>query len=82
MAAGKPIVAARAAAIPEVAPHSTLVEPDSPEALAAGILHLRDFPAAQSAQSVQGLAWVEQFDAPRVARLFVAAVRDARSADG
>ena len=37
MAAGKPIVAARAAAIPEVAPHGLLVEPDSPEALAAGI---------------------------------------------
>ena len=38
MAAGKPIVAARAAAIPEVAPHATLVKPDSAAALAAGIL--------------------------------------------
>ena len=37
MAAGKPIVAARAAAIPEVAPHGLLVEPDSEEALEAGI---------------------------------------------
>ena len=37
MAAGKPMVAARAGAIPEVAPHAALVEPDSAEALAAGI---------------------------------------------
>ena len=41
MAAGKPIVAARAAAIPEVAPHATLVEPESAAALAAGILALQ-----------------------------------------
>ncbi|MGA7240260.1 MAG: glycosyltransferase, partial [Bryobacteraceae bacterium] len=37
MAAGKPIVGARSAAIPEVAPHAVLVEPESAEALAAGI---------------------------------------------
>jgi len=80
MAAGKPIVAARAAAIPEVAPHATLVEPESAESLAAGILDLHDSPeahAARAAQSAKGLAWVEQFDAPLVARLFVEAVRGA-----
>lgn len=75
MAAGKPIVAARAAAIPEVAPHATLVEPESAQSLAAGILDLYRAPEAQAAQSAKGLAWVEQFDAPRVARLFVDAVR-------
>jgi glycosyltransferase involved in cell wall biosynthesis len=79
MAAGKPIVAARAAAIPEVARHATLVEPESAESLAAGILTLHDAPQARAAQSAQGLAWVEQFDAPAVARRFVEAVRGAAS---
>ena len=80
MAAGKPIVAAHAAAIPEVAPHATLVEPESAESLAAWILDLHDSPeahAARAAQSAKGLAWVEQLDAPLVARLFVEAVRGA-----
>ena len=77
MAAGKAIVAARAAAIPEAAPHATLVEPESAESLAAGILDLHDSPQAGAAQSLQGLAWVEQFDAPPVARVFVEAVRGA-----
>ena len=36
MAAGKPIVAARAAAIPEVAPHATLVEPESARSARGG----------------------------------------------
>jgi glycosyltransferase involved in cell wall biosynthesis len=74
MAAGKPTVAARAAAIPEVAPHATLVKPDSAAALAEGILALHASPGFCAAQSAKGLAWVEQFDAPRVARLFVDAV--------
>ena len=64
MAAGKPIVAARAAAIPEVAPHATLVEPESAAALAAGILALHGSPEARVRQPEKGLAWVEQFDAP------------------
>ena len=77
MAAGKPIVAARAAAIPEVAPHATLVDPESAESLAAGILDLHDSPETRAAQGARGLVWVEQFDAPLVARLFVEAVRGA-----
>jgi glycosyltransferase involved in cell wall biosynthesis len=79
MAAGKPIVAARAAAIPEVAPHATLVESESAQSLAAGIGTLHDAPQARAAQSAQGLVWVEQFDAPAVARRFVEAVRGAAS---
>jgi glycosyltransferase involved in cell wall biosynthesis len=75
MAAGKPIVAARAAAIPEVAPHAVLVKPDHAMALAEGILALHGSPELCAAQSAKGLAWVEQFDAPKVARLFVEAVR-------
>jgi glycosyltransferase involved in cell wall biosynthesis len=74
MAAGKPIVASRAAAIPEAAPHAVLVEPESVEALAAGIQSLHRSPAARAAQSTAGLAWVERFDAPLVARKFLDAV--------
>jgi glycosyltransferase involved in cell wall biosynthesis len=73
MAAGKPIVASRAAAIPEVAPHATLVEADNPPALAYGIEWLWRNPEACSAQAVAGRAWVEQFDARRVAGDFLAA---------
>ena len=40
MAAGKPIVAARAAAVPEVVRHGVLVEPENAEALADGIWRL------------------------------------------
>ncbi len=71
MAAGKPIVAARAAAIPEVAPHGVLVEPDNAEALAAGIERVFRSPQPPS-------NWVEQFDAPLVARRFLDAVSDLR----
>jgi glycosyltransferase involved in cell wall biosynthesis len=74
MAAGKPIVASRAAAIPEVAPHATLVDPDNPEALAAGLESVYGSAELRYSQARQGLEWVEQFDAPRVARLFLQAV--------
>jgi glycosyltransferase involved in cell wall biosynthesis len=74
MAAGKPIVAARAAAIPEVIPHGLLVEPESAEALAAGIEELYRSPERRAALARTGAAWVEQFDAPRVAQLFLNAV--------
>ncbi len=74
MAAGKAIVAARAGAIPEVAPHATLVDPESAQSLAAGILDLYESPDARVAQAAQGLARVERFDAQQVARLFVDAV--------
>jgi glycosyltransferase involved in cell wall biosynthesis len=73
MAAGKPVVASRAAAIPEVLPHGTLVEPESPEALAAGILDLYESTDRRAAQAEAGLRWVEQFDAARVARRFLEA---------
>jgi glycosyltransferase involved in cell wall biosynthesis len=68
MAAAKPIVASRAAAIPEVAPHSVLVEPDNPEALAAGIEQVFQTPPAPA-------DWVEQFDALLVAQRFLDAAR-------
>ena len=76
MAARRPIVASRAAAIPEVAPHSRLVEPDNPEALADAIEALYRSPEARRAQADIGTQRVEQFDAPRVARLFLAAATE------
>ena len=78
MAAGKPIVAARAAAIPEVAPHATLVEPDSAEALAEGIERLLASEEEREAQARAGAAWVERFDAGRVARQFLDAAAGVR----
>jgi glycosyltransferase involved in cell wall biosynthesis len=74
MAAGTPIVAARAAAIPEAAPHGLLVDPESAEALAAAIEELYRSPEKRAALARTGAAWVEQFDAPRVAQLFLDAV--------
>jgi glycosyltransferase involved in cell wall biosynthesis len=73
MAAGKPVVASRSSAIPEVLPHGTLVEPESPEALAAGILDLYESAERRAALAEAGLRWVEQFDAARVAQRFLEA---------
>lgn len=70
MAAGKPIVAARAGAIPEVATYARLVEPDKAEALAAAILDEH----RKAGDRERGLEWVEQFDAVKVAARFVEAV--------
>jgi glycosyltransferase involved in cell wall biosynthesis len=69
MAAGKPIVAARAAAIPEVAPRATLVEPDNPAALAEALSETWRMPPGPP-----DAAWLDQFDAPRVAARFLDAV--------
>jgi glycosyltransferase involved in cell wall biosynthesis len=71
MAAGKAIVASRAAAIPEVAPHGVLAPPENPEALAAAIEALYRSPEQRAAIGAEGLRRVEAFDAPRVARLFL-----------
>ena len=73
MAAGKPIVAARAGAIPEVVPQAALVDPDNAEALAAGIEAAYRAPEALEAQVRAGAARVSQFAAERVARAFLEA---------
>lgn len=80
MAAGKPIIAARAAAIPEVAPHAELVEPESAEALAAGILRLYDSETLRGEQARTGLEWVRQFDAALVAQRFLEAAAGRQAA--
>jgi glycosyltransferase involved in cell wall biosynthesis len=79
MAAGRSIVAARAAAIPEVAPHSLLVEPNNAEGLAAGIEALYRSEEQRTVQSTAGAEWVEQFDAGRVARHFLEVIAPARA---
>ncbi len=73
MAAGKAIVAARAGAIPEVAPHAALTEPDKAESLAAELEKLYASEDQREKQSRMGAAWVEQFDAARVAGRFLEA---------
>jgi len=78
MAAGKPIVATSAAAIPEVVPHAVLVERDNAEALAHGIESLYRAPEQRTRQAAAGTRWVEQFDAPRVAALFLEEIRRLR----
>ncbi|HJT89218.1 MAG TPA: glycosyltransferase family 4 protein, partial [Bryobacteraceae bacterium] len=67
MAAGKPIVAARAAAIPEVAPDAELVDAGNPEALAAGIERLYGSADARAGMAASGSRCVQRFAAPRVA---------------
>src|SRR5579864_2332063 len=71
MAAARPIVAARAAAVPEVVPHALLVEPNRYEAVAAGIETLYRQPELRRAIAAAGAAAVQQFDAPAVARQFL-----------
>jgi glycosyltransferase involved in cell wall biosynthesis len=73
MAAGKPIVASRAAAIPEVAPHASFAEPDDAESLAAAIERIAESPEAVAKMRERGLEIVEQYDAALVARRFLAA---------
>jgi glycosyltransferase involved in cell wall biosynthesis len=71
MASGKPIVAARAAATPEVVKHGILTDPDDAESLAESIEHLYRDPALRSGLSAQGANFVQQFDAPNIAKSFL-----------
>ncbi len=79
MAAGKPIAAARAGAIPEVAPQASLAEPDDAEALAEAIERLYRSDREREAQASAGLERVARFSAPLVARQFLDAASGAQS---
>ena len=70
MAAAKPIVASRAAAIPEVARYARLIKADNVDALAEGLYE----EYRKAGDFVNGSKWVERFDALRVAAHFAAAV--------
>lgn len=74
MAAGKPIVAARAAAVPEVVEQGELVEPNNPEALAHGIARLYSDSELRARLSAAGLTLVQKYDILRVARAFLAEI--------
>lgn len=72
MAASRPIVAARAAAAPEVVPHALLVEPESHRALVEALETLHRRPDLRQSIAATGAELVEQYDAPRVAGFFLA----------
>jgi glycosyltransferase involved in cell wall biosynthesis len=74
MAAGKPIIAARAAAIPEVVRNGILVQPNNPAALAEAILDLYRNPERRNMLGSAGLHDVEQFGMDRVAGRFLTAI--------
>ncbi len=74
MAAGKPIIAVRAAAAPEVVPHALLVDPDNHEALGEGIENLYRDPECRQSIADKGLEAVKRFDAPLIARTFLSTI--------
>jgi glycosyltransferase involved in cell wall biosynthesis len=71
MASAKPIVAARAAAAPEVVKHCPLADPDDDIDLAKAIERLYADEVLRAKFSADGLQFVQQFDAPLVARAFL-----------
>jgi glycosyltransferase involved in cell wall biosynthesis len=70
MAAGKPIVAARAAAVPEVVTKGLLIEPDNVEALAEAIAVLYNDSGLRARLGEAGRSEVEQYEMKRVAQRF------------
>ncbi len=82
MAAAKPIVAARAAAVPEVVTGGLLVEPESAEALAEALARLHADRELRRALGDKGSQAVEQYDARRVAALFLGELAAVTAASG
>lgn len=76
MAAGKPVVAVRAAAAPEVVSHGLLAEPDDAASLAEAIARFHASPGLRAECAAAGREAVQRFDAPLVARRFLSAVAD------
>ena len=77
MAAGLPIVAARAAAVPEVVidgESGVLVDPDRPDELAAALDRLISDPGERRRLGEAGRSRVKLFDVPLVSRAFLDAV--------
>ncbi len=74
MAAGKAIIAANAAAVPEVVRHGVLFEPDHPECLANALILLDCDPDLRCLLGAAGLRDVQEFDMHRVARQFLSEV--------
>jgi glycosyltransferase involved in cell wall biosynthesis len=76
MANGKPIVAARTGATPEVVRHGLLVEPENDHQLADAIEQLYREPLLRKSLGEAGRAFVRQFDAPVVGRMFLRELQD------
>ena len=76
MAAGKPIIATRSAAIPEVVPHALFANGDRPEDLARAILRLATDEQLQLNLARRSRQRVRQFDASQVARQFIELVEN------
>lgn len=72
MAAEKPIVAARAAAAPEVVRHGVLADPGNPESFAEALYALSRDSGRRAALAQSAAVRVNEFDAPCVARAFCA----------
>jgi glycosyltransferase involved in cell wall biosynthesis len=70
MAAGLPIVAARAAAVPEVAPHALLAAPDDVQSLAEALLALYESSELRERIGSAGRKRVEQYALPIVTEKF------------
>ena len=80
MAAGLPIVACRAAAVPEVVPDGVtgrLVEPRSPERLADALEEILTDSRRRKDYGDAGRCRAAEFSAPRVAQRFLEAAREA-----
>ncbi len=80
MACGKPIVAGRAAAVPETVPDGEcglLVDPDDPEALARALTALLRDPDLRQEMGEAGRRRVERYRADHVAGLFLETVQSA-----
>jgi glycosyltransferase involved in cell wall biosynthesis len=76
MANGKPIVAARAGAAPEVVRHGLLAEPDNDQELADAIERLYREPLVRESLGSSGREFVRRFDAPVVGRMFLRELQD------
>ena len=76
MASAKPIIAARAAAVPEVVRHGILTTPGNVEEIAKAIRDLHDSPSMRHDLGQAGREFVQNFDSPRVARLFATEVTE------
>jgi glycosyltransferase involved in cell wall biosynthesis len=78
MAAGLPIVAARAGAVPEVVEDGVtgvLVPPSDPSGVAGALVRLLDDREARLRMGNEGARWAERFDLETVARQFLEQAR-------